>query len=81
MDIKQKVIDLVADIFGLLSDAVKPEDNFVKDLGLDSLDARELLLTLEDQFEIDIEDEDLETLNTVQDLIDYIQNRVDSKIK
>jgi len=52
---------------------IKPESTFIDDLGADSLGLVELVLAFEEQFEIDIPDEDTEKIRTVQDTIDYIQ--------
>ncbi|HOU92591.1 MAG TPA: acyl carrier protein [Polyangiaceae bacterium] len=52
---------------------IKPESTFIDDLGADSLGLVELVLAFEEQFEIDIPDEDTEKIRTVQDAIDYIQ--------
>jgi acyl carrier protein len=52
---------------------IKPESTFIEDLGADSLGLVELVLAFEEQFEIDIPDEDTEKIRTVQDAIDYIE--------
>ena len=52
---------------------VKPESDFVKELGADSLDVVELVMAIEDEFEIDIEDEIASQITTVQDALDYIE--------
>ena len=52
---------------------IKPESTFIDDLGADSLGLVELVLAFEEQFEIDIPDEDTEKIRTVQDAVDYIQ--------
>lgn len=54
-------------------DDIKPEANFIDDLGADSLGLVELVLAFEEAFEIDIPDEDTEKIRTVQDAIDYIE--------
>ena len=52
---------------------IKPESTFIEDLGADSLGLVELVLAFEEQFEIDIPDEDTEKIRTVQDAIDYVE--------
>lgn len=52
---------------------VKPESDFVKELGADSLDVVELVMAIEDEFEIDIEDKIASQITTVQDALDYIE--------
>jgi acyl carrier protein len=58
---------------------VKPEANFVDDLGADSLDTVELVMALEENFDIEIPDEDAENLLTVQAAIDYIESKTAAK--
>jgi len=53
---------------------VKPEASFVEDLGADSLDTVELVMALEEEFDIEIPDEEAEKITTVQSAIDYVQN-------
>jgi acyl carrier protein len=56
-------------------DKVRPGANFADDLGADSLDVVELVMALEDTFEIEIPDEDAENITTVQDAVDYIKGK------
>ncbi|VEH65909.1 acyl carrier protein [Rodentibacter pneumotropicus] len=53
---------------------MKPEASFVEDLGADSLDTVELVMALEEEFDIEIPDEEAEKITTVQSAIDYVQN-------
>ena len=53
---------------------VKPESDFVKELGADSLDVVELVMAIEDEFEMEIEDQAASQVTTVQDVLDYIEN-------
>jgi acyl carrier protein len=53
---------------------VKPEADFVKELGADSLDVVELVMAIEDEFELDIEDNAASQVTTVQDVLDYLEN-------
>ncbi len=55
-------------------DAIHPEAKFIEDLGADSLDIVELIMTMEDTFGIDIPDDDAEKLRSVQDAISYVEN-------
>ena len=70
--VKERVIDIVAEQLGVSKDQVTPETSFVNDLGADSLDTVELVMALEEEFDIEISDEDAEKIQTVQDAIDYI---------
>ena len=51
---------------------IKPDSRFVKDLGADSLDVVELVMALEDDFRLEINDEDAEKINSVKDAVDYL---------
>ena len=68
----EKVKDILVDVLGVNADDVKPESKFVDDLGADSLDLVELIMSLEDKFQIEISDADAEKILTVQDALDYI---------
>jgi acyl carrier protein len=73
MDIAQKVKEIVAQQLDVDIAEVKEEAQFIEDLGADSLAIVELVLAFEEQFEIDIPDEDTEKIGTVGDAITYIQ--------
>jgi acyl carrier protein len=76
MDIAQKVKEIVAQQLDVEIAEVKDEAQFIEDLGADSLAIVELVLAFEEQFEIDIPDEDTEKIGTVGDAIKYIQEHV-----
>ena len=71
-EIETKIAGVVAEQLGVTLEQVTPEKAFVVDLGADSLDTVELIMALEDAFDLEIEDEDAEKLTTVQSVIDYI---------
>jgi acyl carrier protein len=71
-DIKDKVYDIIVSKMGVNKDQIKPESKFSDDLGADSLDTVELIMELENEFGIQIPDEDAEKIGTVQQAIDYI---------
>ena len=73
MDIAQKVKEIVAQQLDVDIAEVKEEAQFIEDLGADSLAIVELVLAFEEQFEIDIPDEDTEQIRTVQDAVKYIE--------
>jgi acyl carrier protein len=72
-DIEAKVKDIIINELGVEAEKVTPEASFVDDLGADSLDTVELVMAFEEEFGIEIPDEDAEKLQTVGDAIDYIK--------
>ncbi|MDZ7838340.1 MAG: acyl carrier protein [Actinomycetota bacterium] len=62
----------MVDVLGAKEEEIAPESKFVEDLGADSLDLVELIMSFEDKFGIEISDEEAEKLETVQDALDYI---------
>jgi acyl carrier protein len=76
-DIETKVKDIIINELGVEAEKVTPEASFVEDLGADSLDTVELVMAFEEEFGIEIPDEDAEKLQTVGDAIAYIQQNQD----
>ncbi len=74
--IDERVIKITCDQMGTTPDKVTRSTSFVNDLGADSLDTVELVMSFEDEFEISIPDEDAEKIQTVGDAIDYVQGKV-----
>jgi acyl carrier protein len=74
--IEQRVKDIIVEQLGVEEDEVSPEASFIDDLGADSLDTVELVMAFEEEFNIEIPDEDAEGISTVQDAIDYIKANV-----
>jgi len=72
MSSDENVKKIIAEKLSVDLDEVVPEAAFTDDLGADSLDLVELIMSMEEEFDIDISDEDAEQLTTVQDAIDYI---------
>jgi len=70
--VEEKVKHIIVEQLGVDEDEVKPDASFVDDLGADSLDVVELVMALEEEFGLEISDEDAEKLRTVQQAIDYI---------
>jgi acyl carrier protein len=73
--IEQRVKAIVAEQLGVKEEEVTNDSSFVDDLGADSLDTVELVMALEEEFETEIPDEDAEKITTVQQAIDYINDR------
>jgi acyl carrier protein len=75
-DIFAKVQEVVADKLDVDASKITPEASFTNDLGADSLDVVELVMALEEEFEVEIPDEEAEKLQTVQSVVDYIKTKV-----
>ncbi len=71
--VSERVIDIVAEQLGVDKEKIKPETSFVNDLGADSLDTVELVMELEEEFDINIPDDAAEKIQTVGEAIDYIE--------
>jgi acyl carrier protein len=74
--IEQRVKEIIVEQLGVEEEEVSPEASFIDDLGADSLDTVELVMAFEEEFNIEIPDEDAEGITTVQDAIDYIKANV-----
>ncbi len=79
MGIEEKVKDIIAEQLGVKKEEIKPESSFIDDLGADSLDTVELVMALEEEFGIEIPDEDAEKMTTVGDALKYIEDKVKNK--
>jgi len=73
--IEERVKKIVVEQLGVKEEEVTANASFVDDLGADSLDIVELVMAMEEQFEIEIPDEDAEKIQTVKDAVSYIQER------
>jgi len=72
MAIEDKMIDIIVEQLSVDREKVVPGASFVDDLGADSLDLVELIMAMEEEFDVEIPDEESEKIRTVQDAIDYI---------
>ena len=68
-----RVKEIVCEQLGVSEDEVTPEASFIEDLGADSLDIVELVMALEEEYEMEISDEDAEKIRTVGDVVKYIE--------
>lgn len=75
MSVEEKVKEIIVDQLGVDENQVKSEASFIDDLGADSLDTVELVMALEEEFDIEIPDEDAEKITSVQNAIDYIKGQ------
>ena len=75
MSISPKVKDIIVEQLGVDPEKVKPEASFIDDLGADSLDIVELVMAMEEEFDIEIPDEEAEKLKTVNDVATYLAKK------
>lgn len=69
---KDRILEIIAEQFNVKVEDLDEDTNFVDDLNVDSIELLELVMTIEDEFDLELEDEVLENLTTVGDVIDYI---------
>ena len=74
-ELEEKITKVIVDKLGVTADKVVPEAKFVEDLGADSLDQVELVMALEDEFNLEIPDEDAEKLKSVNDVLSYVKSK------
>ncbi len=74
MSVEAKVKEIIVDQLGVSADEVNNDASFVEDLGADSLDLTELIMAMEEEFGIEIDDDEAQKLIKVQDAISYIEN-------
>jgi acyl carrier protein len=75
VDVAEKVKKIIVEQLGVEESEVKPDASFIEDLGADSLDTVELIMVLEEAFEIEIPDDDAEKIVHVKDAVQYITDR------
>ena len=71
----EKIREIVSEQLDVSQEEITPEASFVDDLGADSLDLTELIMAMEDEFDLEIDDEEAQKLRTVQDAIRYIESK------
>ena len=72
---REKIKSIVADQLGVDEDQVTEDASFIDDLGADSLDTVELIMAFEEEFDVEIPDEDAQKIKTVKDVIEYIESK------
>ncbi|HJD41896.1 MAG TPA: acyl carrier protein [Candidatus Mediterraneibacter quadrami] len=75
----EKLQDIIVDVLNVQKDEIKPETTFVDDLGADSLDIFQIIMGIEEEFDIEIDNDEAEKIVTVQDAVDQIKKAVDNK--
>ncbi len=76
MAVEERIKKIIAEQLGVEEDEVVPDAKFVEDLGADSLDTVELVMALEEEFEIEIPDEDAEKIQSVSAAVDFVKEKV-----
>lgn len=74
----EKVIGIIADQLGISTDEISENTKLASDLGVDSLEIFEVVMTLEEKFGIEIPNEDIEGITTVKDIVDYVNKKSNS---
>ncbi|MCD6451150.1 MAG: acyl carrier protein [Acidobacteria bacterium] len=78
MTVEERVKKIIVEQLGVSEEEVVPEAKFVDDLGADSLDQVELVMAFEEEFDIEIPEEDAEKIVSVQDAVNYLSSRISS---
>lgn len=78
MALEDRVTDLIVEQLGVSKEEAVPKASFIDDLGADSLDIVELVMSLEEEFDIEIPDEDAEKIQTIGDAIDYLKEAIEA---
>ena len=73
----EKLQDIIADVLNVQKEEIKPETTFVDDLGADSLDIFQIIMGIEEEFDIEIDNDEAEKIVTVQDAVDQIKKAVE----
>ncbi len=76
-ELDQRVSDIIVEQLGVPKEEIAPEASFIDDLGADSLDIVELVMAMEEAFDIEIPDEDAEKIQTIGDALAYVKERVE----
>jgi len=76
-NIEDRVKEIIVEQLGVGEDAVKPEAKLVEDLGADSLDVVELVMALEENFDVTVDEDEQDKLETVGQIIDYVKEKAD----
>ena len=76
MDLEQRVADIIIEQLGVAREELVPEASFIDDLGADSLDIVELVMAMEEEFDVEIPDDDAEKIQTIQDATSYLKTKL-----
>lgn len=78
MAVQDRVSEIIVEQLGVSAEEIKPEASFIDDLGADSLDIVELVMAMEEAFDIEIPDDDAEKLQTIGDTMAYVKERMEA---
>jgi len=78
MEVQERMCELIVDQLGVSKDEVKLEASFMDDLGADSLDIVELVMAMEEEFDVEIPDDDVEKMKTIGHVVEYLKVRVEA---
>jgi len=78
MALQERVAEIIVEQLGVSSGEVSPEASFIDDLGADSLDIVELIMAMEEEFDVEIPDDDAEKMQTIGDAINYLKSKLES---
>jgi acyl carrier protein len=78
MSLVDRVSGIIVEQLGVTKEELAPEANFIDDLGADSLDSVELVMAMEEEFDIEIPDDDAEKIQTIEDVITYVKAKIEA---
>jgi acyl carrier protein len=78
MALEQRITDIIVEQLGISREEVVPEASFIDDLGADSLDIVELVMALEEEFDVEIPDDDAEKIQTIGEAISYLKEKLEA---
>jgi acyl carrier protein len=78
MGLEDRVSAIVVEQLGVTQEELAPEASFIDDLGADSLDIVELVMAMEEEFDIEIPDDDAEKIQTIKDVISYVKGKIEA---
>lgn len=75
-EIFPKIVPIIAEQLKIKPEEIKPDSKFIDDLGADSLDAVEIVMGIEERFNVEIPDEEIDKIKTVKDIVDYLARKI-----
>ncbi len=78
MGLEDRVSAIIVEQLGVTKEELTPQASFIDDLGADSLDIVELVMAMEEEFDIEIPDDDAEKIQTIQDVVSYVKRKVEA---